>query len=158
MEGGQPSSSWMETTSETDVISEYKSTSVQFSDIIQCDGADTSYESSQHNTMNRIPVVTSVARASDQRIPIANRVLRPIVTSNRINNSSTLPVIAVALLRLLLNVTTVTTGHQKLPQIGQNSIKSSFFAQRAKKPRPKAKALRRSLKYASVAGRIFQCF
>ena len=37
------------------------------------------------------------------------------------------------LLRLLLNVTTVTTGHQKLPKIGQNSIKSSFFARRAKK-------------------------
>jgi hypothetical protein len=37
------------------------------------------------------------------------------------------------LLRLLLNVTTVTTGHQKSPKMGQNSIKSSFFARRAKK-------------------------
>ena len=37
------------------------------------------------------------------------------------------------LLRLLLNVTTVTTGHQKSPKMGKNSIKSFFFAQRAKK-------------------------
>ena len=37
------------------------------------------------------------------------------------------------LLRLLLNVTTVTTGHQKSPKSGQNSKKSSFFARRAKK-------------------------
>ena len=36
-------------------------------------------------------------------------------------------------LRLLLKVTKVTTGHQKLPKMGQNSIKSSFFARRAKK-------------------------
>ena len=46
------------------------------------------------------------------------------------------------LLRLLLKVTEVTTGHQEYPKLGQNSIKSSFFAQ--KKPWPKAKALRRS--------------
>ena len=37
------------------------------------------------------------------------------------------------LIRLLLNVTMVTTGHQKLPKMGQNSIKTSFFARRAKK-------------------------
>ena len=37
------------------------------------------------------------------------------------------------LLRLLLKVTKVTTGHQKMPKIGQNSIISSFFAQRANK-------------------------
>ena len=37
------------------------------------------------------------------------------------------------LLRLLLNVTKVTTEHQKLPKLGQNSMKSSFFARRAKK-------------------------
>ena len=37
------------------------------------------------------------------------------------------------LLMLLLKVTKVTTGHQKLPKMGQNSIRSSFFAQRAKK-------------------------
>ena len=78
------------------------STSVQFSDIIQCDGADTSYQSSQNNTMNRIPVVPSVARAPNRRSPVANRVLRPIVTNNRVNNSSTLPVIAVANARSLL--------------------------------------------------------
>ena len=34
---------------------------------------------------------------------------------------------------LLLKVTKVTTGHQKLPKMGQNSIISSFFARRAKK-------------------------
>ena len=37
------------------------------------------------------------------------------------------------LLRLLLKVTKVTTGHQKMPKMGQNSIISSFFARRAKK-------------------------
>ena len=37
------------------------------------------------------------------------------------------------LLRLLLKVTEVTTEHQKWPKVSQNSIKSSFFAQRAKK-------------------------
>ena len=37
------------------------------------------------------------------------------------------------LLMLLLKVTKVTTGHQKLPKMGQNSIISSFFARRAKK-------------------------
>ena len=31
------------------------------------------------------------------------------------------------LLRLLLKVTKVTNGHQKLQEIGQNSIISSFF-------------------------------
>ena len=36
--------------------------------------------------------------------------------------------------RLLLNVTMVTTGHQKLSKMGQNSIKKAlFFARRAKK-------------------------
>ena len=34
---------------------------------------------------------------------------------------------------LLLNVTMVTTGHQKSPKMGQNSLRSSFFARRAKK-------------------------
>ena len=37
------------------------------------------------------------------------------------------------MIRLLLNVTMVTTGHQKLPKMGQKSIKSSFFARRGKK-------------------------
>ena len=37
------------------------------------------------------------------------------------------------LLRLLLKVTEVTTEHQKWPKVSQNSIKSSFFARRAKK-------------------------
>ena len=34
------------------------------------------------------------------------------------------------LLRLLLNFTTITTGHQKSQKLGQNSIKSCFFARR----------------------------
>ena len=34
---------------------------------------------------------------------------------------------------LLLKVTKVTTGHQKLPKVVQNSIIRSFFARRAKK-------------------------
>ena len=33
---------------------------------------------------------------------------------------------------LLLKFTKVTTGHQKLSKIGQNSIITSFFARRAK--------------------------
>ena len=37
------------------------------------------------------------------------------------------------LLKLLLKITKVTTGHQKLPKMGQNRIITSFFAQRAKK-------------------------
>ena len=36
------------------------------------------------------------------------------------------------LLMLLLKVTKVTTGHQKLPKMGQNSIISFFFAPREK--------------------------
>ena len=48
------------------------------------------------------------------------------------------------LLMLLLKVTKVTTGHQKLPKMGQNSIISSFLPEGQKKPRPKAEALRRS--------------
>ena len=46
------------------------------------------------------------------------------------------------LLRVLLKVIKVTTEHQKLPKMGQNSIKSSFFARRAIKA--SAEALRRS--------------
>ena len=37
------------------------------------------------------------------------------------------------LLMLLLKVTEVTTEHQKWPKVSQNSIKSPFFARRAKK-------------------------
>ena len=33
----------------------------------------------------------------------------------------------------LLKVTKVTNGHQKMPKMGQNSIITSFFAQRSKK-------------------------
>ena len=40
------------------------------------------------------------------------------------------------LLRLLLKVTVVTTGHQKWPKVSQNSIKSLFFARWEKKPLP----------------------
>ena len=48
------------------------------------------------------------------------------------------------LLRFLLNVTKVTTEHQKLPKIGQNSIKSIILPKGQKIPRLKAEALRRS--------------
>ena len=44
------------------------------------------------------------------------------------------------LLMLLLKVTKVTTGHQKLPKMGQNIIISSFFAQRAKKASTKGRS------------------
>ena len=43
-----------------------------------------------------------------------------------------------------LLITEVSTEHQKWPKISTNSIRSSFFARRAKKPRPKGEALRRS--------------
>ena len=51
------------------------------------------------------------------------------------------------LLRLQLKVTKVTTGHQKLPIMGQNSIISSFFCPKVKKSlgcRPKPSAGARS--------------
>ena len=48
------------------------------------------------------------------------------------------------LLRLLLKVTKVSNGNPKWPKMGQNSIIKPFFARRAKKPRPKAKAHHRS--------------
>ena len=44
------------------------------------------------------------------------------------------------LLRLLLKVTNVTTGHQKLPKMGQNSIINPFFAPRAKKASAKGRS------------------
>ena len=61
------------------------------------------------------------------------------------------------LLRLLLNVSTVTTGHQKSPKMGQNSIKNFFFAQRAKKASANGRLPPQELEQARVAGRIFQC-
>ena len=48
------------------------------------------------------------------------------------------------LLRLLLKINEVTTEHQKWHKVSKNSIKSSFFARRAKMPRTEAKALCRS--------------
>ena len=45
------------------------------------------------------------------------------------------------LLMLILKVTKVTTGHQKFPKMGQNSILSFFFPKGQKKPKPKAEAL-----------------
>ena len=44
------------------------------------------------------------------------------------------------LLQLLLNLTEVTTEHQEFPKINTNSVKSSFFTEGEKMPRPKAKA------------------
>ena len=45
---------------------------------------------------------------------------------------------------LLLKVTKVTTGHQRWPKIGQNSIIRSFLPEGQKKPRPKPSAGARS--------------
>ena len=44
------------------------------------------------------------------------------------------------LLMLLLKVTKVTTGHQKLPKMGQCSLITSFFAHRAKKASAKGRS------------------
>ena len=56
------------------------------------------------------------------------------------------------LLRLLLNVTTVTTEHQKTPKLGQNSIKSPFFARRAKKASAKGWSPPQELKVGPRSG------
>ena len=53
---------------------------------------------------------------------------------------------------LLLNVTMVTTGHQKLPKMGQNSIKSSFFARRAKKASAKGRSPPQKLEVGPRSG------
>ena len=47
-------------------------------------------------------------------------------------------------LRLLLQVTEVTTEHQKRHKVNQNSTKSSFLPEVQKKPWPIAEALYRS--------------
>ena len=46
----------------------------------------------------------------------------------------------------------VTTGHQKLPKMGQNSIKSSFFARRAKKASAKGRSPPQELKVGPRSG------
>ena len=56
------------------------------------------------------------------------------------------------LLRLLLNDTTVTIGHQKSPKMGQNSIKSSFFARRAKKASAKGRSPPQELEVGPRSG------
>ena len=59
------------------------------------------------------------------------------------------------LLRLLLNVTKVTTGHQKSPKMGQNSIISSFFARRAKKASAKGRSPPQELEVGPRSGPYF---
>ena len=74
----------------------------QFSDIVQCDGADTASENSCDDSIHSIQVVTSVPRPPRQAVPSATRVLTHIVRNPRVNASTCLPVVAVANVRILL--------------------------------------------------------
>ena len=74
----------------------------QFSDILQCDGADTTSEDIYNDSIHSIPIVTSVPRPSIQAVPPAIRVLTNIIRNPRVNASTCLPVIAVANVRSLL--------------------------------------------------------
>ena len=56
------------------------------------------------------------------------------------------------LLRLLLKVNKVTTGNQKWPKMGQNSIIRSFFAQRAKKALAKGQSPPQELEVGPRSG------
>ena len=56
------------------------------------------------------------------------------------------------LLGLLLKVTKVTTGHQKCPKIGQNSIISSFFPEGQKKPSAEGRSPAQKLKVDPRSG------
>ena len=56
------------------------------------------------------------------------------------------------LLRLLLNVTEVTTGHQKWPKMDQKSKISSFFAQRAKQASTEGQSLPQELEVGPRSG------
>ena len=77
-----------------------------YSDIPQCDGADTVSNSSLNHSIsniqvpnysiNNIPVVTSVARPPAQQVPMTTRVLTAINRNERVHTSATFPVIAVA--------------------------------------------------------------
>ena len=58
--------------------------------------------------------------------------------------------------RLIIQVTQVTTEHQKLPKNCRNIIISHFWPKGHNKPRPKAIELRKSQKFARVAGLTFQ--
>ena len=53
---------------------------------------------------------------------------------------------------LLLKVPKVTTGHQKLPNMGQNSIISPFFAGRAKKALAKGQSPPQELEVGPRSG------
>ena len=53
---------------------------------------------------------------------------------------------------LLLKVTKVTTGHQELPKMGQNSIISSFFARRAKKASAEGRSSSQELEVGPRSG------
>ena len=55
-------------------------------------------------------------------------------------------------IRLLLKVTKVTTGHQKLPKICQNSIIISFFARRANKASDEGRSPPQELKVGPRSG------
>ena len=53
---------------------------------------------------------------------------------------------------LLLKVTKVITGDQKIPKMGQNSIISSFFAQRAEKALAKGQSPPQELEVSPHSG------
>ena len=61
------------------------------------------------------------------------------------------------LLRLLLNVTEVTTEHQKWPKISTKSMKSSFFARMAKKKVSPRSGLYLLVGNKSLASRTSKC-
>ena len=59
------------------------------------------------------------------------------------------------LLMLLLKVIKVTTGHQKLPKVGQNSLITSFFARRAKQASAEGRSLPQELEVGPRSGPYF---
>ena len=69
----------------------------QFSDILQCDGADTVSESSLNDNTDNVQGVTNVQNPTTQTMPPAS-----ISTNTRVNVSAELPVVAVANARSLL--------------------------------------------------------
>ena len=90
-------------TGEKEAICTYSSFGTgQFSDILQCDGADTRSESSFNDNNSNAQGVGNVARPAAQSLPSVNRVVPTTTTNQRVNMSSELPVIAVANARSFL--------------------------------------------------------
>ena len=90
-------------TGEKEAICTYSSFGTgQFSDILQCDGADTGSESSFNDSNSNAQGVGNVARPAAQSSHSVTRVVPTITTNQRVNMSSELPVIAVANARSFL--------------------------------------------------------